>query len=140
MCDGAGGGAIKMIQIMISYLYGYTSFPDVNEEELFLVMKYSLHHYFRFLLDTEKFSLKRKSNKVEVLGKLHDKLKDNVLYEAIVDTLLALLEVDKPNHLYAHLINRAKNAAIDNLNLLSVYHSLPVCTESKYGGEMLLKY
>lgn len=140
VCDGAGGGAIKMVQIMISYLYGYTSFPDVKEEELFMVMKYAIHYYFKFLLDTEKFSLKRKSNKVEILGRLYDKLKDNILYEAIVDTLLALLEVDKPNHLYAHLISRAKDAAIDNLNLLSVYHSLPVCTESKYGGVTLLKY
>lgn len=140
VCDGACGGAIKMLQIMISYLYGYTSFPDVNEEELFMVMKYAMHYYFKFLISTEQFSIQRKSNKVEILGRMRDKLKDNVLYEAIIDTELALLEVDKPNHLYAYLISKAKNTALDNLNLLSVYHSLPVCTEAKYGGGVLLKY
>jgi len=92
------------------------------------------------MLNNEEFSVQSKSNKVAIISRVHDKLKDNKFYEAIVDTLLALLGVDGPNHLYAHLITHAKNAVVDNLNMIEVYSSLPVCTETQYGGDVLLKY
>lgn len=138
--QGRVGAFMKVWDLALANLLGYTDLPYVKADELLKVFFNTIEVLFSREKNKNTFGIFNEVQDFDLLTAMNNKFHDDELRGQYLDAAKAVLGIAKPGHIYSHLVTAAIEQAITNLNLILVNSGMLTGTASWIGGVRLLKY
>lgn len=138
---GRIGGYAKVAEIAFAECYRAGTLLPPEELKSFLsVFNTVSDFYFRYIKKRQTLEIIDTLNAYPFMTQIAQKLSDDDTKTLCMDAFSALVGIDTPKHLFAHLIEDAFNTAKKSLVLILQYEAMPLGSKNFVGGVELSKY
>lgn len=126
LAGGNVGGYIALANSVISRLESYKGLHGIQFDILMEATLYSLKVYFKLLSLKDRFSVVPAKDILSVYEQINLELANNGNHDVICDACRGALELGAPQHLYSNLISRSIHSALEDMQLIYLYKSMPL--------------
>jgi hypothetical protein len=137
VCGSLVGGYVKLIQMVSNSIVAFSGTPGVVIKDLLFVASKVLNTYAEYLELQDRINLQLKHNFLQLIYNASQGIEDLRMRNIYTDAMSAVLGFGKPQHLYAHIINKM---LINTQELLGYSYEYPLVVEgsAKTKGDQLL--
>lgn len=140
LANGSCGGYLQLLNLVVNSITGFTTVHGIDNKELLKIFYFSQEHYFKHLKRREMFEIVPSSELATLITEMNLQLQGQGVKDIVIDTVLALLEIDKPKHLYANIIYKIFRNNEQILSYIESYKLMPNGSTKRIGDDLLLKY
>lgn len=139
ICDGRIGGFLSLLEKSFTKLYVYQfEFLDSGSfQKCFFI---SMHSYFQYLMLKKRYSIVPTKNIFQIINSVNLEYHDTDFIDELMETVLSLCGLAKPQHLWSHLICDTVKQTEEHLKLIYKNQTLPFGSSIKIDGKMLTRY
>jgi hypothetical protein len=131
LCSGKIGGFAKYAEVVFSAIEPYLT--KDYKDDLMKCYLVTMDYYFQFLRDREKSEVVGDISAYKYLNAITTKYDGSDMKNLYLDCFGALVGINKPMHLFSHVISNASQYAKNTLRLFVKFDSIPFGSKVQVG-------
>lgn len=138
--QGRVGAFMRVFDMSLAKLMGFTGISGVQTKDLMKTFYVAIEALFNAKKNINRYGVLEPVKSFDHLVFLNQKYNSDELRGVLLDTVKSIMGLGKPTHLYSHLVLRAINGSINDLELVLRNNAMVLGTSTIVGGVSLSKF
>lgn len=134
--SGRCGGYLLLVEQVLHTIVGYKNVDKIKYKELISTFYHVQNFYFKYFLKLEELDIITPRILFDFMNAVNNVSKS----EVVLDCMMALLNLDKPRHIYSNIIVQSIRSTERLFNLIDNNAIMPIGMTKKVGEDTLVKY